>query len=58
MHHVTAGDLTAKGESRWAGCSQGIIISVDGFITGHFGVRQSPFATFTDYRVKSEGGES
>ena len=24
----------------------------------HLGVRQSPFATFIDYRVKSEGGES
>jgi hypothetical protein len=25
---------------------------------GHLGVRQSPFATFTGYRVKREGGES
>jgi hypothetical protein len=25
---------------------------------GHLGVRQSPFATFTGYRAKSEGGES
>ena len=24
----------------------------------HLGVRQSPFATFIDYRLKSAGGES
>jgi hypothetical protein len=33
----------------------GITISVDGYITGPDdgpGVRQSPFATFIDYRVK------
>ncbi len=40
----------------------GITMSVDAYITGqdealeHLGVRQSPFATFVDYRVKKAGG--
>lgn len=40
----------------------GITISVDGFNESlefeHLGLRQSPFATFITYRVKSDGRES